>query len=503
MSVQELQTINESGVVGLSPTAKRLRHFLTVLMCFLSALQGATWAMWASVPLQAQDLFGFPVASSTLILTWTINSNNIAQALTTPLSTWLVYGKSGLRRIMMVSSAALLCQQLIWAAAALFCQNPHQAVSNSASTFSNSSAVDSLEWSTIPVQGSLAAILLCVGAVAGGASSAFTQGAVSRFSAEWFEPEFRTRVTSTIYVSTYFGQTLSVLATLCFIHTAKNLAVFCYVACGVSLVLCVTSWLTFPNNPSNISKDSGCPGRISHLCCSQKATDTSSFVSTLDEPFMVADTNNNSGSMQPQNPIADATCGTDNGELRPPPHLSFLQGVLRAICGLSCMMLMLNGALLNGVYNMWQSAFPLLLSNMSTEQFAQNQTTAKLEEIAQIFGTTTLVTFTIGGFFIGQVADRCFVRRLKSLLIETAFPVPEGTTANIATLLMQLVATIFGVAFNSISTFGLDVTLSGVGLLCTLALVATPVQYARLDSIIADTRSECCGVAHRCAGENE
>ena len=44
------------------------------------------------------------------------------------------------------------------------------------------------------------------------------------------------------------------------------------------------------------------------------------------------------------------------------------------------MMLMLNGALLNGVYNMWQSAFPLLLSNMSTEQFAQNQTTAKLEE---------------------------------------------------------------------------------------------------------------------------
>lgn len=37
--------------------------------------------------------------------------------------------------------------------------------------------------------------------------------------------------------------------------------------------------------------------------------------------------------------------------------------------------------------------------------------------IAQIFGTTTLVTFTIGGFFVGQVADRCFVRRLKTLLI--------------------------------------------------------------------------------------
>lgn len=53
--------------------------------------------------------------------------------------------------------------------------------------------------------------------------------------------------------------------------------------------------------------------------------------------------------------------------------------------------------------------------------------------------------------------------------------------ANIATLLMQLVATIFGVAFNSISTLGLDATLSGVGLVCTLALVATPVQYTRLD----------------------
>lgn len=202
MSLQELQTIDEGHAVGLSPTAKRLRHFLTVLMCCLSALQGATWAMWASVPLQAQDLFGFPLMSSTLILTWTINSNNIAQALTTPLSTWLVYGKSGLRRIMLVSSTALLCQQIIWAAAALFCQTPGRSVSNSISTSSNSSAIDSFEWSTFSTQGSLAAILLCVGAVAGGASSAFTQGAVSRFSAEWFEPEFRTRVTSTIYVST-------------------------------------------------------------------------------------------------------------------------------------------------------------------------------------------------------------------------------------------------------------------------------------------------------------
>lgn len=149
-------------------------------------------------------------------------------------------------------------------------------------------------------------------------------------------------------------------------------------------MLCATSWLTFPNNPSNLSTDdsSGCPGRISHACCSQGEAGTASFVSTLDEPFMVDETIDGSGSVQSHYPIADsARGGTDNSsELHSPPQLSFLQGVLRAICGVSCMMLMLNGALLNGVYNMWQSAFPLLLSNISTEQFAQNQTTAKLEE---------------------------------------------------------------------------------------------------------------------------
>ena len=54
----------------------------------------------------------------------------------------------------------------------------------------------------IPPSSVAAGALLLVGAAIGGFSSAFTQGAVSRFSAEWFEPAFRTRVTSIVYTST-------------------------------------------------------------------------------------------------------------------------------------------------------------------------------------------------------------------------------------------------------------------------------------------------------------
>ncbi len=67
----------------------------------------------------------------------------------------------------------------------------------------------------------------------------------------------------------------------------------------------------------------------------------------------------------------------------PPPQqqrMSFCEGVKRFLDSVPCLLLVAVCALVNGMYNMWQSAFPMVLTNASGEAFAANQTPAHLEE---------------------------------------------------------------------------------------------------------------------------
>ena len=209
----------------ISSEARRLpvRWLLVLLLSVLGGIQGWTWSLFSSVPLQSQDLFGLPSDSATTVLTWTLSANNIGQIVATPFATWLLFDKRGLRRVVVCGSVTIVLQQALWAAAAFFCR-AHIANSTHISSSSSSSSSSAFEIPTptptndsitafgasdddagggqIPPSSVAAGALLLVGAAIGGFSSAFTQGAVSRFSAEWFEPAFRTRVTSIVYTST-------------------------------------------------------------------------------------------------------------------------------------------------------------------------------------------------------------------------------------------------------------------------------------------------------------
>ena len=52
---------------------------------------------------------------------------------------------------------------------------------------------------------------------------------------------------------------------------------------------------------------------------------------------------------------------------------------------------------------------------------------------------------------------------ILELLAETTYPVPEGHTGNISTLLVQVFATVFGYSFNVLTTQQINMSLTATG----------------------------------------
>jgi hypothetical protein len=210
-------------VVQFAPLTRRVRILLVVLLCIAAASQGAAWALFTSVPPQAQQLFGLPSGTQDVVaLTWTMNANNIGQAAATPLSTWLVFGDGGLRKVAVASSVVMIAQQVLWVLAIIFFHGPASGpitlsaddrfggvggigdIENASSSPSPSTAPApaSATSGDMGSQSIWAMVFLCVGAAAGGCGNSFVQGCISRFSAEWFEAEYRARVTAILYCQT-------------------------------------------------------------------------------------------------------------------------------------------------------------------------------------------------------------------------------------------------------------------------------------------------------------
>ncbi len=206
------------------PSTRRVRVLLTTLLCFTSAAQGAAWALFTAVPTQAEQLFGLPACTQAAVvaLTWTMNASNLGQAVMTPFSTWLVFGSGGLRKVAVASSILMIVQQALWVVAVALFHAPESGLADEVdeegfvvgAPDNDTGSVSSLPSPSLAAaaeeddgvmtpHADFAIALLCVGAASGGCGASFIQGCVSRFSAEWFEPEYRARVTAILYCHTY------------------------------------------------------------------------------------------------------------------------------------------------------------------------------------------------------------------------------------------------------------------------------------------------------------
>ena len=209
--------------ISKPPRARRL-----VLLAFVAVafLQGASFATFSMVPKLAKDLFSGITEDS---LAWTLNCNNVAQALFIPGAIWLLRKRktppgggivsTGLRATVVLAAAAQSLQSLLWCGATLV---PHSAL-------------------VVP--------MLFMGACAGGICTGCVQGACVRLSAVWFPPGERGRATAAAYAALFAGQSLAYVCCqlLCSVGMLK---LFLYLQLAISAGLGLIMLVFFPDRPS-------------------------------------------------------------------------------------------------------------------------------------------------------------------------------------------------------------------------------------------------------------
>ena len=298
-----------------------------------SFIVGFSWTTFTNVPDVAGELF--PCLTQPSLLAWTLNANNISQLLSAPyalsLLAWPKPNRTGLRKTMVLASAALLVQSAIWGALTL---------------------APTTQWVT--------AALLVAGGAAGGCASAFTQGAVSHLSAAWFTPEARSTCTSVAYASQYAGQAMAFLMAFP-VKVANDLSWILRAEALVALLLFGLVLVGFPDGPQRRSPSSADPA--------------------MQEPL-----------------AAPRPCGSHIRSLTRLP-MEMEPGQL-----MSCILLGLFAAWVNGFFCAWSTTLPIMWARAPTAH------------AGALLAFAASLANPIGGALSGVIADRYFVRRLHCLL---------------------------------------------------------------------------------------
>ena len=195
----------------LRPPAKRLRTL--AMFIAIAFLQGSSFAIFSITPTLTQELFDSVVETD---LAWTLNFNNIAQAIFIPLCIFLLRRRkpppgctpagTGLRAVGVIGALSQTFQSLLWSAATFFPR-----------------------WR-------FATLVLFAGACFGGVCTGCVQGSCSRLSTVWFPPGERGRATAALYGALFAGQSAAYLFSVILICSTS----------GVCIVLYTQARLTYP-----------------------------------------------------------------------------------------------------------------------------------------------------------------------------------------------------------------------------------------------------------------
>jgi hypothetical protein len=443
------------------PGASSSRYYALAVFVAINVLQGVTWSVFANVPNASKELFP---GLTDFGLVWLMNSNSILQMSMCGVVAWLLTRPQGLRNSVLSGAALLLVQSGSWMLA-----------------------------SSMPVsfrRQPAAQALLFVGAAAGGAGCAFMQGAPSLVSAVWFPLEQRGRATAAGYTSVYVGTSIGYLISLSEPDTAAALkrVVVAEAAICVLLLMIPIAW--FPNSPSA-------------------------------EPI-AAPTGGGGGS--DDTALAEITV---LGQTEPEaPAQTALEGLEACCKNPSCVYLVIACSAMNGSFISWQSVLPIICGGI----------VGYTSHDGDVFAFISGITYCIGGFVGGELGDRFFVGRLKTLLLvlfallvgnfifliaimpsplypeksscdytvlvavvsmtglfagaivppalellaDVAFPVSEGTTANLAQLLTQGVCVVFTAAVPGIAPEWVNTVMGGIIVACGVCMFPVANSAARL-----------------------
>ena len=452
-------------------------------------MQGLSWTVFSSLPDTAKALFpGIGDGD----LAWQVNMNNIAQFFVTPFAAWLLMQHLGMRRAIVGAGVSLALQSTLWAFCALL--PLHVRVGHSG----------------------IVRVLLLAGAGAGGASSAFTQGACSRFSALWYGPSLRGRITGLAVSSSYLGQSAAFL--LCTgLQTTAQLTVVLLVEMVVAIVVGTAAFVFFPASASDVRTQCNSRGGSCVLrACAAGACGGNSAAVTVATGGSEADRDGSEAEGE----------GEAESELGSRSRSAFFRDVRRVVTNRSCVAIVTVGAVVCGFFSNWQAALPLLTTRSGRDQHGGDW-------LAFASG----VGYGLGGCVAGVVADRFFARQLKrllcialaaciacfcwvvllwpsswqgalklpdswanelvavilagafsgvglpvamELLAEISYPVGEGTTGGAVMLLAQITATIFTALVPVLPPPALHFAMLMSAIFCFVLMAFVHEDYARL-----------------------
>jgi FLVCR family MFS transporter len=209
--------------------------------------------------------------------------------------------------------------------------------------------------------------LMQLGGAFCGIAGPFTQGSPSRFSAIWFPPEERTRATAIAFLGTYIGSAASYVISPALVQTPDQMPLLIYIEFGLAFLpfFCVAVY--FPDSPEAMAATDG------------------SLKGCGDEDEL------NEG------------CGDKD-------ELSFIKGCKRLLKVPAFTMLVMSAGLLHGMFACWSAALPILL-----RPFGYTNTKA------DGFAFVSTVTYTLGTYLGGELADRFMRGRLKGCLLLLLF----------------------------------------------------------------------------------
>jgi len=369
---------------------------ITVL---LSLVGGATWAPFASTPKVSGNALNYSDAD----ITWQMNANNIAQVAATPVAAYILTRHDGLRGSVFFSAATLLLQCGLFAVVV---------------------AAPSWVPSTMPLFAS----------VAGGVNCAFVQGVPTMISAVYFPPAQRGRTTAIMYVSTYIGVCASYLGYAAVEHSTsfKGFQYLLYCEAGLAFLLLVATGFVFPAPQESRGTPLLQRWNNAHAAAAAADDDAAAAAakddnSAADDSADRADADVHARDVIPSDTVdANRSYDDSNTGGATPSRLGFAEGLLHCLRQPSVVLLIVAAAAINGTLTAWQGVIPILfrdLGNATANNSVGNATggggggNGFKSSRGDVCSLISSLGYAIGGYFGGELGDRCFAGKLKTLLV--------------------------------------------------------------------------------------
>lgn len=444
MDQDEHMLIENAPLLGEKPITfgtVRLRFYVLFIFAITSFLQSMNWMTFSSVPDAVSEYYpGITNGTIDLLLNW----GPIAYIPSVPVGSWMCGRVGGLRAVQLTACTLMFL----------------------------GAAVRTIPcWLSVMFRGSGAVYFLHVGQILNALAGPFVMASVSKFSVTWFGDGERTLATACCVLANNLGSTIGFLIGPFIVVSASQLPLLLYIEVGVAAAITAVTWIYFPAMP--------------HI---------------------------------PPSPAA-AQEGKHND--------NFLRGTLACCRNVSFVLLATAGGFQAGAFGAWTGVLPIVFSALDYTP-----------QSAGMFTSGCMLAGVVGGLIVSRVCDTLLRRRFKRVILmgfllslaaflwftlslpvgpyaallphplwmlgiaivlaglflggitplfyelgaELTFPVSEGTSAGLLTLMLNLGALIFLAAGAYIDPMWMNLIMTSVVCVCLVMTVFVREKYVRSDS---------------------